>query len=178
MHTHAEVGRTGEDGLRPEWREAALKYFGEGGTPTVEDVAAYYRERNMAAVVFTVDAETVTGRAAVRNEEIAEVAAANADVLIPFASVDPNKPNAVDEARRLIRDHAVRGFKFHPNLQAFFPNDRSSTRCTRRSRRPGCLRSSTPATPASAPDFPAAAASASSTRTRCTSTTSRSTSRT
>jgi uncharacterized protein len=125
VHTHAEVGRTGEDGLRPEWREAAMKYFGEGGKPTVEDVAAYYRERNIAAVVSTVDAETVTGRAAVRNEEIAEVAAANADVLIPFASVDPNKPNAVDEARRLIHDYAVRGFKFHPNLQAFFPNDRS-----------------------------------------------------
>jgi uncharacterized protein len=79
----------------------------------------------MAAVVFTVDAETVTGRPAVRNEEVAEVAAANPDVLIPFASVDPHKPNAVGEARRLIRDHGVRGFKFHPNLQAFFPNDRS-----------------------------------------------------
>jgi predicted TIM-barrel fold metal-dependent hydrolase len=125
VHTHAEVGRTGEDGLRPEWREAARQYFGEGGTPTVEDVAAYYRERNMAAVVFTVDAETVTGRPAVRNEEIADVAAANADVLIPFASVDPNRSNAVDEARRLIKDHGVRGFKFHPNIQAFFPNDRS-----------------------------------------------------
>jgi uncharacterized protein len=125
VHTHAEVGRTGEDGLRPEWRAAARKYFGEGGTPTVEDVAAYYRERNMLAVVFTVDAETVTGRASVRNEEIAEVAAANPDVLIPFASVDPNRPNAVDEARRLIRDHGMRGFKFHPNVQAFFPNDRA-----------------------------------------------------
>jgi len=75
--------------------------------------------------VFTVDAETVTGRAAVRNEEILEVAAANPDVLIPFASVDPNRPNAVDEVRRLIRDTAVRGFKFHPNVQAFFPNDRA-----------------------------------------------------
>ena len=125
VHTHAEVGRTGEDGLLPEWREAAQRYFGEGGTPTVEEVAAYYRERNMVAVVFTVDAETVTGRAAVRNEEILEVAAANPDVLIPFASVDPNRPNAVDEVRRLIRDTAVRGFKFHPNVQAFFPNDRA-----------------------------------------------------
>ena len=125
FHTHAEVGRTGEDGLRPEWRDAARKYFGEGGEPTVEDVAAYYRERNIAAVVFTVDAETATGRAAVRNEEIAEVAAANADVLIPFASVDPHKPNAVDEVRRLVHDHRVRGFKFHPNIQAFFPNDRA-----------------------------------------------------
>jgi uncharacterized protein len=131
VHTHAEVGRTGEDGLKPEWREAAQKYFGEGGKPTVEEVAAYYRERNIAAVVFTVDAETVTGRPAVRNEEIAEVAAANADVLIPFASIDPHKRGAVDEARRLIRDHRVRGFKFHPNIQAFFlfpsPAGRRST---------------------------------------------------
>ena len=125
VHTHAEVGRGGEDGLRPEWREAAARYFGESGLPTAEDVAAYYRERHMVAVIFTVDAETVTGRPAVPNDEIAEVAAANPDVLIPFASVDPNKPGAVDEARRLIRDHDFRGFKFHPNIQAFFPNDRA-----------------------------------------------------
>jgi len=125
VHTHAEVGRTGEDGLRPEWREAAAKYFGEDAKPTVEDVAAYYRERNMAAVVFTVDAVTQTGRAAVRNDEVAEVAAANPDVLIPFGSVDPHRADAVDEVRRLIGDLGVRGFKFHPNIQAFFPNDRA-----------------------------------------------------
>jgi predicted TIM-barrel fold metal-dependent hydrolase len=125
IHTHAEVGRAGEDGLRPEWREAAKKYFGEEAQPTVEDVAAYYRERNIAAVVFTVDAETVTGRPAVPNEEVAAVAAANDDVLIPFASVDPHRPNAADEVERLVRDHGVRGFKFHPNIQAFFPNDRA-----------------------------------------------------
>jgi hypothetical protein len=125
VHTHAEVGRGGEDGLLPEWREAAKRYFGEDATPTVDEVAAYYRERNMAAVVFTVDAETVTGRPAVPNEEVAAAAAANSDVLIPFASVDPHRPNAADEVARLARDHGVRGFKFHPNLQAFFPNDRA-----------------------------------------------------
>lgn len=123
VHTHAEVGRAGEDGLKPEWRAAAAEYFRGGGLPTAEDVAAYYRERNMAAVIFTVDAETVTGRPAVPNEEIAEVAAAHPDVLIPFASVDPHRPGALEEVRRLIRDHDFRGFKFHPNIQAFFPND-------------------------------------------------------
>jgi predicted TIM-barrel fold metal-dependent hydrolase len=123
VHTHAEVGRTGEDGLLPEWREAAAAYFGEDARPTADEVAAYYRERNMAAVVFTVDAITQTGRAAVRNDEIAEAAAANPDVLIPFASVDPRREDAVDEVRRLIAEHNVRGFKFHPNIQAFFPND-------------------------------------------------------
>jgi predicted TIM-barrel fold metal-dependent hydrolase len=126
VHTHAEVGRKGEDGLKPEWREAAARYFGEAGVPTAEDVAAYYRERNMVAVIFTVDAETVTGRRAVPNEEVAEVAAANPDVLIPFASVDPHKgKRAVDEARRLIDGFGIRGFKFHPNVQAFYPDDRS-----------------------------------------------------
>ncbi|HET7566925.1 MAG TPA: amidohydrolase family protein [Gaiellaceae bacterium] len=125
VHTHAEIGRGGEDGLRPEWREAAARYFGESATPTVDDVAAYYRERKMLAVVFTVDAETVTGRPAVPNEEVAAAAAANPDVLIPFASVDPHRPNAAEEVRRLVAEHGVRGFKFHPNIQAFFPNDRA-----------------------------------------------------
>jgi predicted TIM-barrel fold metal-dependent hydrolase len=126
VHTHAEVSRaTGADGLTPELREAAAGYFGEGGLPTAEDVAAYYRERNLAAVIFAVDAESVTGRTAVPNEEVAAVAAANPDVLIPFASIDPAKgKRAVDAARRLIGDHGIRGFKFHPNLQAFYPNDR------------------------------------------------------
>jgi hypothetical protein len=126
VHTHAEVSRkTGADGLKPEWRRAAADYFGEQALPTVDEVADYYRERRMAAVVFTVDAETKTGRKAVPNEEIAEVAAANPDVLIPFASVDPGKgKRAVEEAKRLIAEHGVRGFKFHPNIQAFFPNDR------------------------------------------------------
>ena len=35
-------------------------------------------------------------------------------------------PDAVARARRLIAEHGVKGFKFHPNLQAFFPNDRSA----------------------------------------------------
>ena len=45
----------------------------------------------MMAVVFTVDSESFTGQTRVPNEEIAEVARANADVLIPFASIDPHK---------------------------------------------------------------------------------------
>ena len=128
VHVHAEVSaRTGEDGLTPELRKASAAYFGEERLPTADDVAAYYRERNMAAVIFSVDCESVTGRPAVPNEEVAEVAAANPDVLVPFASIDPAKGRrGVDAARRLIRDHSVRGFKFHPNLQAFFPNDRKA----------------------------------------------------
>jgi predicted TIM-barrel fold metal-dependent hydrolase len=46
-------------------------------------------------------------------------------VLIPFASIDPHRGAAgVRAARRLVTEYGVRGFKFHPNTQAFFPNDR------------------------------------------------------
>ena len=162
----------------PEWREAAARYFGEAPTPTVDDVAAYYRERNMAAVVFSVDAETVTGRPAAPNEEIAEGAAANADVLIPFASVDPHRPDAVERVRRLTRDHGVRGFKFHPNIQAFFPNDQAFYpvyEAIQEAARAGVV----PHRPLGDRHGTARAAvgSVSSTRTRCTSTTWRPTSR-
>jgi predicted TIM-barrel fold metal-dependent hydrolase len=30
----------------------------------------------------------------------------------------------VREAKRLIQDFGVKGFKFHPSTQAFYPNDR------------------------------------------------------
>src|SRR6185503_14093394 len=125
VHVHTERTRAGHDPMPAELREAAARYFGsDHPLPTVDDVAAYYRERSMAAVVFTVDWESRSGIAPIPNEEIAEAAAANADVLVAFASVDPARPDAVERARRLIADHAVAGFKFHPNLQEFFPNDR------------------------------------------------------
>jgi uncharacterized protein len=125
VHTHAEVAISGHDPMPPELRQAAARYFRtDSGQPNAEDVVAYYREREMACVVFTVDYESQSGRPPVSNEEVAEVAAANPDVMIPFASVDPARGDAVERARRLISDHSVKGFKFHPNIQAFFPNDR------------------------------------------------------
>ena len=127
VHTHAEasVSRP-QDPVTGELLAAAAKYFGsEPAQPTTQDVADYYRERNMLAVVFTVDDTAGMGRLPVPNDEIVELAKRNSDVLIPFASVDPHKGRyAVREARRLISEHAVRGFKFHPNTQAFWPNDR------------------------------------------------------
>jgi predicted TIM-barrel fold metal-dependent hydrolase len=127
VHVHTERSRAGHDPMPPELRRAAERYFGaDPFLPTVDDVAAYYRERKLAAVVFTVDWESRSGIPPIPNEEIAEAAADNDDVLIPFASVDPARPDAVERARRLIAGHGVKGFKFHPNLQAFFPNDRSA----------------------------------------------------
>lgn len=125
VHVHIEIDHAGHASLPPDLVEAASKYFStDGPRPEIDAVAAYYRERSMAAVVFTVDARTQLGHEPLSSAEIAEGAARNADVLIPFGSVDPRRGSvAVDEARRLVEEHGVMGFKFHPTVQGFDPSD-------------------------------------------------------
>ncbi len=124
-HVHIEVDDHGHNALSDVLVEAASKYFKtDGPRPKLDDIAALYRERNMAAVVFTVDATTSLGHAPNAVEEIVAGACANNDVLIPFGSVDPLQGvAAIDRARMLFEDYGVRGFKFHPTLQNFNPAD-------------------------------------------------------
>jgi uncharacterized protein len=130
IHTHAEEPCCGprDDGY-DEFQAAMAKYFksGRDHLPTMQETAAYYRERKIGCVIFPVDAERETGFRRYANEEVARIAAENADVMIPFASIDPAKgKTGAREARRLVREFGVRGFKFHPTLQGFYPNDRSA----------------------------------------------------
>ena len=119
VHVHLE--HTGEATAADA---AAKQYFGAGAQADWTALADYYRSRKMACVVFTVD-ERITGRPQVSNDAVAEFAAKNADIAIPFASLDPNRgADAVREAKRLVSEGLVRGLKLHPPLQQFFPNDR------------------------------------------------------
>jgi hypothetical protein len=122
VHVHLE-----HDGGPTDTDEAARKYFGTGvAAHGAQALADYYRSRKMGCVVFTVD-EHLTGRPHLKNDEILAFAAANADIVIPFVSVDPTRgAPAVDEARRLVAAGGVRGLKLHPPLQQFFPNDRAA----------------------------------------------------
>ena len=72
VHVHTERTRAGHDPMPAELREAAARYFGsDHPLPTIDDVAAYYRERGLAAVVFTVDWESRSGIPPIPNEETA-----------------------------------------------------------------------------------------------------------
>ena len=131
IHTHAEEPCCGprDDGY-DEFQAGMAKYFKnpvgvDGMLPTVQETANHYRERRIGCVIFPVDSERETGFRRYSNEEVATIAADNADIMIPFASIDPAKGRAgAREARRLVREFGVRGFKFHPTQQGFFPNDR------------------------------------------------------
>ncbi|GAA1698473.1 4-hydroxyphenyl-beta-ketoacyl-CoA hydrolase [Microcella alkalica] len=124
MHVHIELDDHGNASLPTDLAAAAARYFRtDGVTPDLASIAESYRRRHMAAVVFSVDASTQLGHPALSSASIAEQAADQADVLIPFGSVDPRRgESAVDEARALVADHGVQGFKLHPTVQGFDPS--------------------------------------------------------
>lgn len=125
-HTHLEVScRNPFDAYGEEYDRAADKYFRSSRRPTMQETIDFYRAQKIGFVNFTVDAESQLGRTRISNEEIADAAAANPDIMIAFGSIDPHKGKmGAREARRLIESHGVRGFKFHPTVQGFLPADR------------------------------------------------------
>lgn len=125
-HTHLEVScRNPFDAYGEEYDRAADKYFRSSRRPTMQETIDYYREKKIGFVNFCVDAEAQLGRQRIPNEEIAEAAAANPDIMIAFGSIDPHKGKmGAREARRLVEQCGVRGFKFHPTVQGFEPADR------------------------------------------------------
>lgn len=127
VHVHAEVSCTDpEDPVMGKFFDAASSYFkAPRQRPTIPETIDYYRKQNMAFCLFTVDSEAGLGAKRIRNEEIAELARENDDVVIPFASIDPHKGKlGAREARDLIENYGVKGFKFHPPLQGYDPADR------------------------------------------------------
>ena len=124
-HTHLEVScRNPFDSYGEEYDRAADKYFRSSRRPTMQETIAFYREQKIGFVNFTVDAETQLGRRRIPNEEIAEAAMANSDIMIAFGSIDPHKGKmGAREARKLVEEFGVKGFKFHPTVQGFEPAD-------------------------------------------------------
>jgi predicted TIM-barrel fold metal-dependent hydrolase len=125
VHVHITTGdraRAASDGN--DRTSAALAYFKiEKMHASGDEIAELYESLNLAAVIFDVDSET-HGGARISNDETAEAVRRHPEVLIGFASVDPWKGElAIKEARRCVEDLGLKGFKFHPPIQAFEPSD-------------------------------------------------------
>lgn len=126
IHTHVHASTRSVEGHDARLADMG-EYFGGHQLParTLPELADYYRKRRMAAVTFMVDDWGTSGNDPdPTNEQLFEEAAEHLDVVIPFASIDPARGRAgVQEAERLITTYGVKGFKFHPTVQNFFPND-------------------------------------------------------
>ena len=127
VHVHAEVScHDPEDPVMGEFFDAASAYFrAPRERPKMPEIIELYRETNIAPCLFTVDAESGMGAKRVSNYEVAEQAAKNDDICIAFASIDPHKGKyGAREARDLVENFGVKGFKFHGIAQNAHPADR------------------------------------------------------
>ena len=82
VHTHAEVScRQEPDAAWAPFEAASAKYFKAGKRPTIAETIAYYRERRIGLVMFTVDSEFELGARRIPNEEVADAARENSDIM-------------------------------------------------------------------------------------------------
>ena len=126
VHIHADADSRVICGRAVEFRDAAVKYFGAKlEEQSIDQTADMYRELDMMAVLFALDSSSGIGTPPITNDFVAEAVKNNSDVFIGFASVDPWRGMmAVDEVKRAVEELGLKGFKFHPATQAFYPNER------------------------------------------------------
>ncbi len=75
------------------------------------------------AVVLPIDARTTRGVQIYSNEQIAELCQMS-DRFIGFASVDPDRDDAIAALEHAVLRLGLRGLKLAPGIQAFYPDDR------------------------------------------------------
>jgi predicted TIM-barrel fold metal-dependent hydrolase len=124
IDVHVHVPAPADHGSTKE-KEAMAGYFGSSDLPlTPEDMYQKYKELDIFAVIFEIDAETTSGVAYIGNDYVAGIVQRYPDQFMGFASVDPWKGKlAVQELERSVKELGLRGLKLHPTTQAFYPND-------------------------------------------------------
>jgi len=126
IHIHADKDSCACHGSAAHYRDHAFEYFGTEFIPeTIDETADMYRGLDMMAVLLAVDSTSGMGTPPVTNEFVAGAMQRNPDVFIGFASVDPwQGKKAVDRVKHAMEELGLKGFKFHPASQAFYPNEK------------------------------------------------------
>jgi predicted TIM-barrel fold metal-dependent hydrolase len=106
-------------------QQAMQQYFGGDERPrNPDDMNAYYERVDMMGVVFGINASTARGEPGPTNDQIADIVKRYNGRFIGLGTVDPwHGKTALREAERCGRELGLRGLKFHPSAQEFFPND-------------------------------------------------------
>lgn len=123
MHVHPPQ----EPGGRPSPFAEAVRSYMRAGTPPrdADEMAQYYGERDIVGVLLASDWEAMTGDPPISNDYVARIVRKYPNQFIGFCSVNPwQGRKAIDEVRRSVEELGLRGVKFHPSLQEFFPDDR------------------------------------------------------
>ncbi len=123
VHVHPADQESEESG--GEYLAWAKRLFKDGvhDVVTLDETAEIYRAHNMMCVLLGKDARANTGLPAISNDSIAQAVRDHPDTFIGFGGVDPHMGKwAVNEVHR-IAELGLRGLKFQPIVQGFFPDD-------------------------------------------------------
>ena len=74
-------------------------------------------------VLLPEDSSTIDGAVAITNEDIATLVRLDPQRYIGFASVDPNRPDALEVLRYAFDTLGLKGLKLHPAKDRFYPDD-------------------------------------------------------
>ncbi len=123
FHVHPGTKEDFEAGGK--YAEAAMRYFRRQLQPiSVEELAERYQSLDLMGVLLAWDCETHTGLAPLSNDYIADITKRYPERFVGFACVDPWKGRrALQELDRAVKSLGLHGVKFHPTMQAFYPDD-------------------------------------------------------
>jgi predicted TIM-barrel fold metal-dependent hydrolase len=124
LHVHLPLPEWVEGSLGP-FREPAERYFRTSVVlRSAEELAAAYEELDCVGVLLGWDAETATGRPPLPNDLVAEIVRRFPGRFVGLAGIDPWKGDAALAEMRRSRDElGLAGYKFHPSMQAFQPDE-------------------------------------------------------
>jgi len=107
--------------------DATANYFGSARAPrfsSPDQLAAFYEQINLFGVIIGWDVQTARGSAPTSNDAISAFVQKHSKQFIGFGGLDPWKGKAaIQEAEHCANDLGLRGVKFHPSSQAFYPNE-------------------------------------------------------
>jgi predicted TIM-barrel fold metal-dependent hydrolase len=120
LHVHLPTEQWLQQSIGPHLEATEAYFRARVPRKSMDEIAEDYSSRDILGVVLDWDDESVTGRPWMGNDWLAGLAKQYPGVLMGFGSVDPHKPDAVDEMRRAA-GLGLRGLKFHPTMQEFHP---------------------------------------------------------
>jgi predicted TIM-barrel fold metal-dependent hydrolase len=124
LHVHLPTEQFLNNSIKPFLGPAEKFFRSKVPVREMEEVARQYAQWDIVGVLLAWDAETASGLPRLTNDEVADVVTRFPDQFVGFASVDPWKGEwAIDEITRAVTELGLIGAKFHPGIQAFYPND-------------------------------------------------------
>jgi len=125
MHVHLPTVSFLDGAIKPFKAPAEAFFRSKVPVRAMDEVARVYEDLDIIAVLLAWDAETATGLPPLTNDEVADVVRKYPRQFVGFACVDPWKgKRSVEEMARAITELGLIGAKFHPGIQAFYPNDK------------------------------------------------------